>query len=123
MQGHHALLMDESERDGVTVLRLAGELDLLSVPRLRMRFADVVRRSEGDVVLDMGDVTFIDSTGLAAMLNALRRLTRARRRLVVACADGPVLRMLRLTRLDGTFVVRDTADQALATLGARPVAV
>jgi anti-sigma B factor antagonist len=119
MQGVQGLQVEEGQRDGATVVRLAGELDLLAVPGLRGRFADIVRRSADDVVLDMCDVTFIDSTGLATMLNVLRRLTRADRRLAIACGEGPVMRMLRLTRLDGTFVVCESAAGALDALGAQ----
>jgi anti-anti-sigma regulatory factor len=53
------------------------------------------------------------------MLNALRRLTRARRRLVLVCPDGPVRRILSLTRLDGTFTVHAFVDDALEALAAR----
>jgi anti-sigma B factor antagonist len=112
------LRSEESRRGGATVLEVDGELDLLTAPRLRVQLAELVRRSDGDVVVDMRHVAFIDSTGLAAMLNALRRLTRARRRLVIVCDDGPVLRVLRMTRLERTFTVCESIDDALATVGA-----
>jgi anti-sigma B factor antagonist len=106
--------------DAATMLVLRGELDLRTVPTLREHLADALARDEGAVVVDLTDVGFIDSTGLAALLNALRRLTRAGRRLLLACADGPVLRMLRLTRLDSTFSVHESADAALDALAAAP---
>ena len=115
-EGRGGLLIDETERGSAIVLRLRGELDLRSAATLRLRLAEVVRRCDADVVLDLEGVTFIDSTGLAAMLNALRRLTRAGRRLMLVCPDGPVLRILRLTRLDGTFAVHEFVEDALAAL-------
>ncbi len=118
-EGGVGLHITETRRDNAVVLTLRGELDLRSSPNLRVQLADLVRRCDADVVLDLEDVSFIDSTGLAAMLNALRRLTRARRRLILVCADGPVRRILRLTRLDGTFVVHEFVEDALAALSGR----
>jgi anti-sigma B factor antagonist len=103
-----------------SVLELRGELDLRTVPQLRMRLADALQHGDGAVIVELGHVTFIDSTGLAALLNALRRMTRAGRRLLLACGDGPVWRMLRLTRLDSTFCVHESAEAALQALAAAP---
>ena len=116
-EGRGGLLIDEARRGDAVVLRLRGELDLRSAANLRLQLAEVVRRCDADVLLDLEGVTFIDSTGLAAMLNALRRLTRAGRRLMLVCPDGPVLRILRLTRLDGTFSVYEFVEDALEALG------
>ena len=103
-------------RDGDTVvLALYGELDMQTVGRLRAHLADTLEQDEGAVLVDLTQVVFIDSTGLAALLNALRRLTRARRRLLIVAGDGPVRRMLRMTRLDSTFALHETAASALAT--------
>ena len=103
------------ERDGETVvLTLHGELDMQTVPRLRARLADALQEPGGAVLVDLTDVVFIDSTGLAALLNALRRLTRAGRRMLLVAGEGPVRRMLQLTRLDSTFALYDSAEDALA---------
>jgi anti-sigma B factor antagonist len=103
------------ERAGETVvLTLHGELDMQTVPQLRAELADALTASSGAVVVDLTDVVFIDSTGLAALLNALRRLTRARRRMLLVAGEGPVRRMLQLTRLDSTFALHDSPEAAVA---------
>ena len=56
-----------------TTLRVAGELDLFTAPELNAALEDV----REDVVLDLAEVTFVDSTGLAVLI-AQRRATRAR---------------------------------------------
>jgi anti-sigma B factor antagonist len=118
-EGVGGLRITEERRESAVVLHLHGELDLRTAPGLRVQLADLVRRCDADVVLDLDGVGFIDSTGLAAMLNALRRLTRAGRRLMLVCPDGAVLRILRLTRLDSTFTVHEYVDDALEALAAR----
>ena len=105
-------------RDGdVTVVRVTGELDLAGSPRLSARLNDVIWRETGDVVVEL-DVRMIDSTGLAVLLNALRRLDRAGRRLRIVSTQPSVLRALRLTRLSRELRVTDRVDDALAALAA-----
>jgi anti-sigma B factor antagonist len=105
-------------RDGdVTVVRATGELDLAASPRLGARLNDVIWRGTGDVVVEL-DVRMIDSTGLAVLLNALRRLDRAGRRLRIVSTQPSVLRALRLTRLSRELRVTDRVDDALAALAA-----
>jgi anti-sigma B factor antagonist len=105
-------------RDGdITVLRATGELDLAGSPRLATRLNDVVWRSTGDVVVEL-DVHMVDSTGLAVLLNALRRLDSAGRRLRVVSTQPSVRRALGLTRLARELRVTDRVDDAIAALAA-----
>jgi anti-sigma B factor antagonist len=73
------------------------------------------------VVLDLSDVTFIDSTGLSVLLNGLRRLNRLHGQMMLVCANPTVLRLFHVTRLDSTFEILPTREAALARAGtARP---
>lgn len=84
-----------------TVQAPVGELDLLAVPELRSRLG-AVHRLGAQVVLDMTDVTFIDSSALSVVLAADRRLavTGGGLRLVNVCPEvGRVLRICGLADL------------------------
>ncbi|HTX30056.1 MAG TPA: STAS domain-containing protein [Solirubrobacteraceae bacterium] len=85
---------------GVVRLEIEGELDVLTTPRLASELDDLVRRSDDDVVVDLRGTGFIDSAGLQLLLGTQRRLGRASRTLTVICDDGPVRRVIELTRLD-----------------------
>jgi anti-sigma B factor antagonist len=105
-------------QDGdVTVLRATGELDLSGSPRLAARLNEVIWRQTGDVVIEL-DVRTVDSTGLAVLLNALRRLDRVGRRLHVVSMQPAVRRTLSLTRLARELNVTDRVDEAIAALAA-----
>jgi anti-sigma B factor antagonist len=65
------------------------------------------------IVLDLSDVGFIDSTGLSVLLNALRRITRAKGRLALVCTSPTVLRLFAITKLDTTFDIVATRATAL----------
>lgn len=97
---------------GVTLLRLEGELDLVSAPELSSAVRQAFADAEQPVVLDMAAVGFIDSTGVRTLLEAQHL---AGRDLVLMAPSGAVTRVLDFTRLRGRFVEID-ADTDLATL-------
>ena len=109
-------MLSLSERDevGAVLLTVGGELDMAAAPSLSDSLNGVIRLKHGDVVIDLRRVSFVDSTGLAVLLNALRRLTRARRRMAVVIGEGAVKRAFEVTRLHWTFDVFDDVDDALA---------
>lgn len=96
----------DHEPDSV-VVHLEGEVDILTVPKLRACVNEVIRTSTGDVVLDMRAVDFIDSAGVLLLLSTRRRPLQASRKLLVVCEDGPVMRLIELTRLTDTLGVTD----------------
>jgi anti-sigma B factor antagonist len=89
--------------DSVATVVVSGELDLATVPRLSAAVAE-----HGDakvLVLDMTATTFIDSTGVTALLQADRRAGGSGSRLVVVAGDGAVRRVLELCELDGRLTI------------------
>ena len=105
---------DESTR----ILALRGELDVATVAEFRETLNRLTEdESISCVCVDLVLVTFIDSTGLMTLLNALRRMVRRDGRLVLACSNPTVLRLFEATRTDATFDIAPTREQALASLG------
>lgn len=97
-----------------TVVTVAGELDVLTLPRLARTLDDIIRRRRGDVVMDLTRTEFIDSLGLHALLHVQRRLAERSRRLIVICDRGPVLHAMELARLTEAFgVVSSFAEYEL----------
>jgi anti-sigma B factor antagonist len=97
-----------------TVVAVAGELDILTVPRLARTLDDIIRRRHSDVVIDLTRTEFIDSLGLHALLNVQRRLGERRRRLTVICDAGPVRHSMDLARLtEALGVVSSFAEYEL----------
>lgn len=86
-------------RPNEVVVRVDGELDILTTPKLAARLNGVIRACDTDVVLDLRRLEFIDSAGLQILLNIRRRLMRGSRTLSVICDDGPVKEVIELTRL------------------------
>lgn len=108
------LEIEQLSPDGdVCVLVLTGELDISTVPRFERVLRETVDDGPPSVVADLTQVTFVDSSGLAALLGALRTLSLAGGRMVLACANPTVLRLFEVTQANRTFEIVATREQAL----------
>jgi anti-sigma B factor antagonist len=109
--------LSEEILDEKTVqLRVRGEIHATTAPEFSERLNDAIATGKTGVILDLTGVEFIDSTGLSVLLNGLRRVTRARGTMVLACANPTVLRLFEITKLDSTFEILPTCDEAIARL-------
>jgi anti-sigma B factor antagonist len=99
-------------RDGVVVISLAGELDLYNADEVRAVFAEAIETEPEKIVVDMGEVEFVDSTALGVLIEARSRLGRPA--LVLAAPQLETRRTLEVSGLDRHLPVHDTVDAALA---------
>ncbi|MFE2976984.1 STAS domain-containing protein [Streptomyces sp. NPDC057718] len=100
------LKVDEAEQNSWAVLRISGELDLVTSPVVRQSVHEAVAEGQHDVVLDLSDVFFCDSSGVGVLI--------ASRRLMKSC--GGRLRLILPARgaEDGSHV-----NKVLGALGVR----
>jgi anti-sigma B factor antagonist len=114
MEGlHPAPVAGVEEREGAIVVQLAGELDLYNANAVREELLRQAEQGPQRLVIDLSQVTFIDSTGLGVLIEARTRL-RNRQAFLLA---GPLLevrRALEISGLDKHFAVHDSVDDALA---------
>ena len=87
-----------------TVLRVEGELDLATAPQLRSRLANVIADSDGPILLDLADLSFIDSTGLREILTANAQLDRQDRELRVVKSSVQVRRLFELCGISDLII-------------------
>jgi anti-sigma B factor antagonist len=95
------------------VLVLNGRLNLVSSPMLREAVADVIAAGRTLVVVDLGAVSFVDSSGLGALVAGLKTARAAGGDLRMADAPEQVASVLRLTNLDRVLRVHPTVEAAL----------
>jgi anti-sigma B factor antagonist len=113
--------LTEDEIDDVThVINVRGEIHVSTAPEFSVRLNEAIAHGKTAVVLDLTAVDFIDSTGLSVLLNGLRRVTRRQGRLALAISNPTVLRLFEITRLDTTFDIVPTREDALERVAAQP---
>lgn len=101
-------------RGADVIVRLSGELDLYNASVVREALAAVVDSSPQRIVVDLGDVSFIDSTALGVLLEARARLPR-KDAFVLAEPGAETRRTLQVSGLDRQIRVAESVDDALAT--------
>lgn len=96
-------------------------INTINAPRIdaavAIRFKDAMRAATTGgpdrVILDLGQVAFVDSSGLGAIVAAMKQLGDGRR-LELAALTPDVDKVFRLTRMDSVFVIHADLDTALA---------
>lgn len=95
--------------DGTAVVRVTGELDLQTAPELQSRLLQLATDGASQVVVDMAETDFIDSTGLHALIVAVKQLRVRGGDLIVRAPSPNTARLLRLSGFDTVVQVEDGA--------------
>ena len=104
--------------DRTTIVTVDGEIHVSTAPEFSGVLNATIASGRTQVVLDLTGVTFIDSTGLSVLLNALRRTTRDGGRMALVCTNPTVLRLFEITRLDATFDIQPSVEPAVQAVQA-----
>jgi anti-sigma B factor antagonist len=96
------------------VLRVAGEVDVYTAPRLRERVVQLLADGVRHVVADLREVDFLDSTGLGALVGSLKRLRERDGSLTLVTGPERVLQVFRLTGLVRVFALYGSVAEAIA---------
>lgn len=106
-------LIDHREND-VRVLRLAGRFDSYTAEAVRHWIEAHTARPPAQIVVNLEHVTFVDSTGLAALVQGMKRSRQHGGDLLLCHLQQPVRLIFELTRLDRAFEVLPTEEDAVA---------
>lgn len=102
--------------DGLGLVELSGEVDLYTAPRFKDDLVALIDAGVAAIVVDLSQVTFIDSTALGVIIGAVKRLHEHDGRLAIVAGSRPVVRILDITGLNKVLTVFDTREAALAAL-------
>lgn len=102
------------ERGNTHVLKLHGSLDALTVPDVRPQVDRLVERGPIKVVVDLSNVTTIDSSGVAVVVSLFKRMRTLGGGVRVAGVQGQPRAIFEILRLDQSLPVYPSVDEALA---------
>ncbi|MCA1840307.1 MAG: STAS domain-containing protein [Actinomycetota bacterium] len=107
--------IDDVSKDGWEILGVSGDLDVYTAPRLRERLIEKIEGGKNRIAIDLCDVRFLDSTGLAVMVGTLKRARQSNGDLVLLGANDQIIRILNMTDLIKVLpVYRDYQELAAA---------
>ena len=101
-----------SEKQGASVVTFTGEVDLESSPAAREVLLKCLE-STSKLIVDLSEVTYIDSSGVASLVEALQAAKKNGSQFALAAVSEPTRRVLELARLDKVFTLYDAVDEAL----------
>jgi anti-sigma B factor antagonist len=101
-----------SETNGAIVVRFTGELDLYNAPAVRGALRDALDRQPRRLVVDLSEVTFIDSTALGVLVEARGQLGDGER-FALAALGVETRRALEVSGLERHFSVHETVESAV----------
>jgi anti-sigma B factor antagonist len=100
------LTIDEQQTPEGPLIKVSGEVDLYSSPELRKVILKAIPSAKGDLAVDLSGVTYIDSSGVATLVEGLRSAHDKGSGFVLVTPSPAVMQVLELARLDSVFEVR-----------------
>lgn len=99
-----ALDLSQAEQDGHSIVLAKGEIDLYSSPQLRDAILKACKASKGKVGVNLSEVAYMDSSGVATLVEGLQAAGGPASFLLVAPSQS-VMKVLQLSRLDSVFTI------------------
>ena len=113
--------LDVRTEDDIVIARLVGEIDLSNAKAIGSLVAASVPNDAAGVVLDLSDVTYLDSSGVHLVFNLAERLSGRQQHLVLAVPEGSrIRRVLDLVNVQATVPVELTPEAATAAAREAP---
>jgi len=100
------------ETQGYHIVTLTGEIDLETSPQARQILLHTVDLST-KLLIDMASVTYIDSSGIATLVEVFQRAKKKGSVVAFICLNPAVVRVLTLARLDKVFVIHADIESAI----------
>ena len=99
--------------DGIEVIDVAGTIDIYTAPRLRELLIDLVSTDNYQLIINLDQVEFLDSTGLGVLVGGLKRVRAHDGSLDLVCTQERILKLFRITGLTKVFGIHETVNQAI----------
>ncbi len=114
MQGGPALEIQSESVGNATVLSPKGDIDMARSPVLRKAIGDAMKEKPGKLLLDLSGVPYMDSSGLATLVEALQNARKSQLPLLICGLTPRVKSILEIARLNTVFSVHADRTAALS---------
>jgi len=108
-------ISDEEIDDQTHVISLGGEIDLYTAPEFKERMVELIEGGKKNIVVDLSEATFIDSTTLGVLVGGVKRLRPSGGGLALVCTDQNITKIFEITGLDRVFSIQGSREDALAS--------
>jgi anti-sigma B factor antagonist len=106
------LAVERTRVDGCELLTVEGELDITTAPGMIGALNEAIADMSAPLIVDLKDVVFMDSTGLALLINASRRVVRRGQGFAIHCPRRPIARVFEIADMVETLRVCPDVESA-----------
>ncbi len=106
--------VERREQQDAVLFTVEGQVDMHTSPDLRKQLRRAIDQKKPLLVVDLTNVSFIDSSGLATLIEALQGVGRYDGKLRLVGLSPSVMNLFKLSNLVSIFDIRDTREEALA---------
>ncbi len=103
------------DTNGISLCRVSGDIDINSSPEVKKTFDQVVSQKKDKVVINLKDVSYIDSSGLATLVEILKNLRSYGGKLKLSNLSSKVKGLFEITKLDKLFDIFAEEQDAVST--------
>lgn len=107
---------DEDQQADTRVMRVEGEIDVFTAPRLKTTIAGIIDAGCSTLIIDLQQVRYIDSSGLAVLVGALKRMQGRSGTIRLVLSNPQVKKVFEITGLTRIFPTFDSVERAKADL-------
>jgi anti-sigma B factor antagonist len=111
--------MTNKHIDGITILQLRGSLDIYTAPLFESFFQNIDIDPIPRIIINLANIRFIDSRGLATLIIALKRCCQQQGDLALCGLRESISTIFELTNLDQVFTISATEQEAIAKMQAQ----
>ncbi|MBF0555746.1 MAG: STAS domain-containing protein [Nitrospirae bacterium] len=104
--------IDTAEHSDYMVVSIAGEIDMYSSPALRDTMLSMVKKNVATVIVNLKDVKYIDSSGIATFVEALKKMLAYKGKLKMAQVPDRVMEIFNFSKLDKVFDIYGSLEDA-----------
>lgn len=109
-------IIEEQRENNVTILKLEGDLDVYTSPKLKEKIVTLIDAERPFVVLDLKGLSYMDSTGLGVMAAGLKRVRENDGNMVLVSPRKIIQRILEITNMDVSLKIYQSSEEAIAKL-------
>ena len=99
------------------IISLEGEVDLYAAPEFRQRLLQLIGDGARQVIVDLSETTFIDSTALGVLVGGVKRLRTNDGQLSLVCSDRNITKIFEITGLNKVFPIYESRAEAVESIG------
>lgn len=106
--------VNSEQHDGVVIVQPIGDIDLSRSPHLRQQLRESLGEADERLVIDLSEVQYMDSSGVATLVETMQACRKAGKKLVLCDLQDRVRSIFEIARLDMVFTIVTDRDEAMS---------